>query len=120
MHEFSICQTIVTAVLKEFGSLKGKRIRLKKVQVAAGQYHRLVPESLTLAYQILTKDTPAEGSALKVRVVPLKIMCKECGWKGLARDFAFICRKCEKTDVEIIAGRELYLESIEVESAKRC
>ena len=115
MHEFSICQTLVTAVLKELGKVKGKQIRLKKARVTAGQYHRLVSASLKQAYEILTKDTPAEGSALLIKTMPIKLKCNECGWQGLARDICFRCRKCGGVDLEIIGGKEFYLESIEVE-----
>ena len=119
MHEFSICRTIVSAVLEELSKIKqGKPVRLKKAQIAAGEYHRLAPESLQLAYEVLTKDTRAEGSKLKVRTVPLRLACKACGWKGRARDILFVCGRCKGTDVEIIGGKELCLENIEVESGQ--
>ena len=115
MHEFSICQTLVAAVLKKLGKVKGKQIRLKKTRVTAGQYHRFIPASLKLAYKILTKGTPAEGSSLLIKTVPIKLKCNKCGRKGLARDICFVCRKCGGVDLEIIGGKEFFLESIEVE-----
>lgn len=115
MHEFSICRTIVKAVLEEVSKIRqDKPVCLEKAQIAAGEYHRLVPESLKLAYEVLTKGTRAEGSKLKIRTVPLRLACKACGWKGRARDFLFACGRCQGTDVEIIAGKELFLESIDV------
>jgi len=116
MHEFSICQTLVAAVLKELGKLKNRKIRLNKARVSAGQYHRIVPASLKFAYKILTKDTPAEGSSLLIKSIPIKLKCKQCGWKGSTRAICFVCRKCGGVDLDIIGGKELYLESIEVES----
>jgi len=115
MHEFSICQTLVSVVLKELDKVKGKQIRLKKARVTAGQYHRFVPASLKQAYKILTKDTPAEGSFLLIKSAPIRLKCNKCGWKGLARDICFSCRKCGGVDMEIIGGKEFFLESIEVE-----
>lgn len=117
MHEFSICQALVAAVLKELGKVNDKQIRLKKVRVAVGQYHRIMPGSLKLAYKILTKNTPAEGSALQIRSMPIKIKCKKCDWEGSMRDFILLCKKCGGADTEITGGKELCLESIEVESA---
>ena len=118
MHEFSICQTLVTDVLKELGKIKNKKTHLKKVRILSGQYHRLVPASLKLAYKILTKDTPAEGSSLLVKSIPIKLKCMQCGREGSTRNICFVCRKCGGVDLEIIGGKELCLESIEVESAK--
>ena len=116
MHEFSICQTLVAAVLAELGKVKKwKMMRLKKARVSAGQYHRLVPASLKFAYKILTKGTPAEGSVLLIKSIPIKLKCNQCGWKGSTRDICFVCRKCGGVDLEFIEGKELCLESIEVE-----
>ncbi len=117
MHEFSICQTLVTAVLQELGRVKGKKIRLIKARVAAGQYHRIVPASLKFAYKILTKGTQAEGSSLLIKTVPIKLKCNKCGWTGTTRDICFVCRKCGGVDLEVIGGKDICLESIEVESA---
>lgn len=119
MHEFSICQSLVAVVLTELAKIKRRRVRLKKANIIAGCYHRLNPASLKSAYKILTGDTAAKGSLLKIKTVPLKLKCNRCGWKGATRNIIFYCRKCGKTGVEITGGRELFLESIEIEPAKR-
>ena len=82
MHEFSICQSIVDAVLAKSRSLKPPVIRVSRATVVVGKLRALVPESLEFAYRELTRGTPAEGSELAI------------------------------TKAE---GRELYLESMEVE-----
>ena len=82
MHEFSICQSIVDAVLAKSRSLKPPVIRVSRATIVVGKLRALVPESLNFAYQELTRGTPAEGSELTIS-------------------------KAE--------GRELYLESMEVE-----
>lgn len=114
MHEFTICQSLVAAVLAELRKKTHGRGRLKKANVIAGQYHRLIPASLKFAYKILTKDTPAQGSALGIKTKPIRLKCNQCGWQGTTRAIAFLCRKCKKADVEIIGGKELYLESMEL------
>jgi len=118
MHEFSICQSLVAAVLAELKKNPTRAKRLKKANVVAGQYHRLVPAGLKFAYEILAKNTPAEGSKLSIKTAPLKLKCNQCGWRGATRDIVFLCRKCKKADVEIIGGKELYLESIELEAIR--
>jgi hydrogenase nickel incorporation protein HypA/HybF len=115
MHEFSICQSLVADVLRELGKVKDKQARLKKVRILSGRYHRLVPASMKLAYKILTKNTPAEGSSLLVKSIPIKLKCRQCGWEGSTRDICFVCRKCGGAETDITGGRELYLDSIEVE-----
>ena len=117
MHEFSTCQTLLKIILQELDKVKNKPVRLKKARVLAGLYYGLMPASLKAAYKVLSKDTPAEGSTLLVKTVPLKLRCHQCGWQGATRAICFFCPKCGAGNLEITGGKELYLESIEVESA---
>ena len=115
MHEFSICQEIVTSVLSEMEKV-GAPCRLVKTTILAGKLRQIVPEYLTFAYETLTKDTIAEGSALEVEVVPVVIECRECGWSGeVEGDYFYQCVECKSNKVEIKSGKELYLKSLEVE-----
>ncbi len=113
MHEFSIAQTIVRTVLAELK--KAQPARLVCARIVAGKLHQLVPGSLRLAYRVLTRETPAAGSALKIRNMPVTAECRQCHWRGKIKDARFVCRKCNSGDLEITGGRELYLDSIEVE-----
>ena len=96
---------------------------LKKVQpahlirarIVAGGLHQLVPDNLTFAYEVLTKDTPAAGSVLNIRHAPITAECRKCHWRGKIQGALFACGGCKAGDIEITGGRELYLDSIEVE-----
>ncbi|MDD5676874.1 MAG: hydrogenase maturation nickel metallochaperone HypA [Kiritimatiellae bacterium] len=113
VHEFSITQTIVQAVLAELKKVQPSR--LVRARIVAGRLHQLVPATLTFAYEVLTKDTAASGSVLSVRNVPITAECRQCHWRGEIRDALFACGRCKSGDIEITGGRELYLDSIEVE-----
>lgn len=115
MHEFSICQEIVTSVLSEMEKV-GSPCRLIKTTVLAGKLRQIVPEFLIFAYETLTKDTMAEGSTLEIEAVPIVIKCRECGWSGeVEGEYFFQCAECKSNRVEIASGKELYLKSLEVE-----
>jgi len=114
MHEFSMCQTIVNTALVELK--KHPAARLKKVRVVVGRRHAVVPGNLRFAYEVLTRDTPAEGSVLAIRTVPVTGRCRRCGWRGRIQGFRYLCSACEHGDLEITGGNELYLESLEVET----
>ena len=116
MHEFSMCQTIVKIVLDELKKYGTEPIQLKSVKLCIGKYHQLVPENLTFAYEVLTKDSPAEGSVLDIEVFPILIQCKSCNWKGEIAPHLYRCEICSSGDVEVIGGKELFIESLEVDS----
>jgi len=113
VHEFSIAQTMVRAVLAELK--KVQPARLVRVRIVAGGLHQIVPASLMLAYKVLTKDTPAAGSRLSIRRAPITAECRQCHWRGKIKGALFACGKCQSGDLDITGGRELYLENIEVE-----
>ncbi len=113
MHEVSICQSLVSVVLDELAQREVGAGRLKRVRVVAGQLHQLVPDALVFAYELLTRDTPAAGSQLELRVPPLEATCKRCGWQGAMEPPIFLCEKCG-AGIEIKGGDELFVEELEL------
>jgi hydrogenase nickel incorporation protein HypA/HybF len=113
VHEFSIAQNIVSAVLAELK--KAQPARLKRVHVVVGRQHQIVPDNLIFAYKALIKETPAAGSALKLRAVPIAAQCRKCRWQGEIHGALFVCGACSSGELEITGGQELYLESLEIE-----
>jgi len=114
MHEFNICQNIVDSVIAELEK-HDPVPRLLKTRVVIGKLRQLVPEYLQFAYENLTKETLAEGSTLVIIQKPVIGKCVACGWQGEMGSSGFGCGKCGSATAEIIAGRELYLESLEIE-----
>jgi hydrogenase nickel incorporation protein HypA/HybF len=108
VHEFSIGANLVAAVLEELA-------RLKTPPGALRVAHQIVPDTIVFAYNSLSQDTPAAGSKLVLRPVPVTACCKACGWEGALDVPLFLCGACQSGDVEVITGMELQLESLEVE-----
>lgn len=115
MHEFNICQTIVDTVVEKMESYNPPRPRLVMARIVIGKLRQLVPEYLKFAYETLTKDTVAQGSVLDIEFKPIIGRCQKCGWSGEMTTFAFKCGECGDVCAEITGGRELYLESLEIE-----
>jgi hydrogenase nickel incorporation protein HypA/HybF len=74
-----------------------------------------VPDYLTFAYDLLTRDTAAEGSEMEFVHAPVVGKCRNCGWSGDIELPIFRCGDCGVLDVELVGGKELYLEHLEVE-----
>ena len=116
MHEFSICERIVETVLDELTKVPLPRGRLCRVRVVVGGLHRLVPDHLEFAYRVLTRDTDAEGSVLEVRESPVVVRCRSCSWEGEIDLPLFRCGACHALDLDLVSGKELYLEHLELDS----
>ncbi|HEC17630.1 MAG TPA: hydrogenase maturation nickel metallochaperone HypA [Sedimenticola sp.] len=115
MHEFSICRDILAAALEEYRALDPAPKRLKAVRVVAGGMHQIIPEYLATAYGILSRDTPAAGSKLDLVIKPVTGRCRECGWEGEIVPPFFQCAACGALAIDLMQGRELYLDRLEVE-----
>ena len=82
MHEMSMCQGIVEAVVEEMGKLDPPPERLIRIRVVAGALHQIVPEYMTDAWTYLTRETPAEGSELEYQNVGCSSYAAPHGLKG--------------------------------------
>jgi len=115
MHEFSICQGLVKAILSELEKLDPPNPKLLKASVVIGRLRQIIPETLQFAYATLTKETTIAGSKIKVISAPILAKCPKCGWNGEIKENNFRCGKCGSGEVELSGGMELYLNNLTVE-----
>ncbi len=114
MHELSICTALVELVSAEL-QRQAPEAKLLKAVVAVGDLRQVIPETLTFAYEALVAGTRLAGSTLEIRHVPITARCGSCAWEGAVGENYFICPKCASHNLDLLTGRELHLESLEVE-----
>ncbi len=78
MHEFAICENLVKCVVSEMAEREVASGQLRTARVVAGGLRQIVPAYMAQAYEVLTKDTPAEGSVLELKAVPVTGSCRDC------------------------------------------
>ncbi|MDI6773959.1 MAG: hydrogenase maturation nickel metallochaperone HypA [Verrucomicrobiota bacterium] len=115
MHEFALCESLLAILLREMEGRGLGSARLVKARVAVGRLRQVVPEAFEAAYAALTRGTPAAGSVLKIRFIPIRLKCRDCGAESAVENWTFECPGCASVNVEVVNGRELHLESIEVD-----
>jgi hydrogenase nickel incorporation protein HypA/HybF len=109
MHELSISEAVVDTVLRH---ARGRPVKL--VSMTTGALRQVVPESLEFYFGIVARDTVCEGARLEQTLVAARLRCA-CGEQWEPEIPAFRCPACAGSEVEVIAGNELQVESIEVE-----
>ena len=118
MHEMSLCTGLLDIIKQEME--KHHAHRLVCVRVRHGSLANIVPEALSMAFEVLTVDTDLEGARLEMVEEPVTLACGSCGAEfapeaASAARFA-PCTVCgEELGHKVLTGRELYLEHIEVE-----
>ena len=113
MHEMGIAIQIMNIVQQSLPP--GEPLRVKSINLKVGKLTAIVAPSLKFCMEVITKDTPAEGAELVITEVPVVVACTECGEETEINEPPFACRACGSNKVEILSGREMIVESIEVE-----
>jgi hydrogenase nickel incorporation protein HypA/HybF len=110
MHELSIAESVV-AIAERHAA--GRRVT--RVEVAAGHLRQVVPSALEFAFELVAKGTVLEGAELVIEEVPAAGRCRSCGVEGRLDGFPLTCGRCGGWDVEVTAGEELRVDSLDLE-----
>ncbi len=108
MHEMAITQSVVDAVCEHAA---GRRVHSVKLEI--GELCALVPDSMLFCFELATQGTVADGALLDLDVHPGAACCRTCQRVFELHDLILLC-PCGSADVEILAGRELKILSMEV------
>jgi hydrogenase nickel incorporation protein HypA/HybF len=112
LHELSIAESVVSVASRQ---ADGRRVR--KVHMRVGHLRQVVPSSLAFGFGLLAEGTPAEGAELEIEQVPAEGKCRGCGVQSRLSDFPHLCPGCGGSDLEILKGEELTVDSLELEEA---
>jgi len=113
LHEYALVSSIfgiLNEKIKEYNVNK-----VKQVKLMVGDMTGVEDMTMKSCFEIVAKDTPVEGADLIIQRIPVKAQCTNCNHEFIVHGWDYKCPQCNKTGVRIIAGKELYIESIEAE-----
>jgi len=113
MHELPVTESILEISLRHATAAGAKQIT--DVYLVIGQLASIVDDSVQFYWDIVSKDTPAEGAKLHFRRIPTELLCLDCNIRYKPAPMEMGCPTCDGVHVKVIAGEEFYLESIQVE-----
>ncbi|MEU6586112.1 hydrogenase maturation nickel metallochaperone HypA [Nocardia sp. NPDC046763] len=108
MHEMAITQSVIDAVGEHAA---GRTVH--SVTLEIGALCAVVPDALRFCFELAAEGTVAAGARLDIHLVPGTARCRACGRDFVLPDPVLLCR-CGSADVEVTAGRELRIRSMEV------
>lgn len=110
MHELSLCGSIADIVGRHAA---GRTVTTIHVQV--GQLRQIVPGTLVYCWDLVSADTPLEGSKIEIDHVPARMKCRKCDHVALVGDLpVFACPECHAVEAEITSGEEFMITSLEL------
>jgi len=117
MHEMSIAVSICRIVREKLERMYGVYYPVKKVRVLVGKMSTVVPSALEFCFEALSAGTIFENAEIEIVEIPLKVHCKDCNQDMILDEPFFFCRKCDSFDLELISGKELNVDTFEIDDA---
>ena len=113
MHELGIMTGVLEAV--ETSAKAAGATSVLKVTLSVGEMTEAIEDALRFAFEILREGTLCENAELEVNIIRPKSHCFECGAVYEHDRFHMLCPECNSFATELIAGKELQIDSIEVD-----
>lgn len=114
MHELGIMTGVMDAVTKSAHDAGADKVL--KVTLSVGEMTECIQDALEFAFEALTEDDPfVRDAELTINMIKPKSCCLECGAEFEHDRFHMFCPECDSFATELLAGRELQIDSIEVD-----
>lgn len=113
MHEMSIVAGVIDAVTQS--ALDAGADKVMTITLRIGDMTEVIDEALEFAFEALTEGTICDGAKLEVIKVAPRSVCFECGEEFDHDRFHRTCPVCGSYETQLLQGRELAIESIEVD-----
>lgn len=114
MHELGIMTGVLESArtaAEDAGATK-----LLKISLSIGEMTDAIEDALRFAFEALVEGDPyLQDAELDITIIPAKSRCLECGEEFTHDRFHRVCPNCDSPLTELIAGREMQIDSIEVD-----
>ena len=111
MHELSITRSVVAIVSERAQGQKVLRVTLE-----VGRLSGMFAEAIRFCFDICSQGTPLEGATLQIVEVEGRGQCSACGAEPVMTMPLGRCPVCREPSLRIVAGTELKIREMEVES----
>jgi hydrogenase nickel incorporation protein HypA/HybF len=113
MHELGITQSILDIALHH--ARKAGAVRVRELNLVIGELASVVDDSVQFYWDMIAKDTIAEGAILNFKRIPSTLRCTNCAHEFPLNQQDFACPACGSAQVTVAGGEEFFLESIDVD-----
>ena len=110
MHEATLAENILNIAIN--AARQNQAEKIFKIGLTLGELAGVEVEALTLSFDVLKKDTPADGAELVIKRVPIKATCNKCGKTFRLERYNFFCPECDGVLI-LQSGRELLVDFVD-------
>lgn len=115
MHEMSLMAEMVRVLAES--ARENKIHEITRVKLVVGQMTMALPDALRLAFEVFRGEPPLSPKAnLTIEEREIRGECQTCGHSFVLSDhYLFVCPMCTSVRINILSGRELYIDHYEGE-----
>ncbi len=112
MHEGAIVHSLLE-IAKDI-RIKENLEEVIEVRIVVGKFHQIVEEVMITNFDFMkTEYDGFENATLFITEKNVKVKCDDCKHEFTIDEPIFMCPKCDSFNTELIAGKELYIETME-------
>jgi hydrogenase nickel incorporation protein HypA/HybF len=108
VHELAITESIVAAVVEKMADTPVRRVHL-----SIGRLSGVVPDAVRFCFDLVAAGTTLDGAVLEIDEPGGRVACRRCAREFDTEEVLMLC-PCGSADVDVLAGRELRIRSVEV------
>ena len=113
MHELGLMTGIMSSVQEAANQAGASAVT--DITISVGEMTEAIPDALQFAFEALREGTICENAQLHIAMIAPHSRCLECGAEYEHDRFHMLCPECGSFATELIAGREMRIDSIEVD-----
>ncbi len=114
MHELSIVQALFEQAEQEVRR-SGHQGQVARLDLSIGRLSGVSCDSIRFAFDLLKSETMFHEAELTIAQPPAVCRCRACGAENDVTEITVECPACGSYDIVIEGGREMLLQSIELE-----
>ena len=117
MHEMALAQSMLEIVEQTARDNGAARVTLVCIEI--GALSHVEPEALRFCFDVVTRESIADGARLEIRTTPGEAWCMPCGMSVPLPRLGEACPHCGSSQLTVSNGDAMRVREIEVGSAMR-
>ena len=113
MHEMSLADGVLHVI--EESAKANSFTKVKTVWLEIGELAGVEPEAMRFCFDVVMKNTLADGSLLEIIAIPGQGWCMPCAKQVPIRQRFDPCPECGGFQVQTTGGTEMKIKELEVE-----
>ncbi len=113
MHELAVTESLLTIVVESANENNAQKVT--DITLSIGALSSIIDDSVQFYWDHISKGTIAEGAILHFNRIPATLLCLDCNSEFTLEDELTPCPYCNSIYLNIIAGEEFQVDSIEIQ-----